>query len=263
VNLDAYFARIGWHGLRAPTLEVLSGILDQHMIAIPFENVDVLLGNRPRLDIGSLERKLVDDKRGGYCYEHATLFAAVLSELGFTVKTHSARVVMATPRSSAPRTHMFLSLPAAQNPTNARGDVILDPGFGGGAPRAPVLLDGTPAGEHRIVHDGSDYVLEQAGKRLWVSSMEEDIPIDFEMANHFTATHPASHFTQILMMRALTEDGGQVRIRNREVTLTRGEETQTYQLTDRAQLRAVVAQHFGFDLPALETLHVPAVAEWR
>jgi N-hydroxyarylamine O-acetyltransferase len=253
VNLDAYFERIGWSGPRAPTLEVLGGILDQHMLAIPFENLDVLLGDRPRLDVGSLERKLVDAKRGGYCYEHATLFAAVLSELGFTVKTHSARVVMATPRSAAPRTHMFLTV----------GELMLDPGFGGGAPRLPVPLDGTPAGEHRLVREGSEYTLEQAGKCLWMSSFEHDIPIDFEMANHFTATHPASHFTQTLMMRALTPDGGQVRIRNREVTLTRGDETQTYQLADRAQLRAAVGQHFGFDLPALETIHVPAVPEWR
>jgi N-hydroxyarylamine O-acetyltransferase len=253
VNLDAYFERIGWRGPRAPTLEVLAGIVDQHMLAIPFENLDVLLGERPRLDLGSLERKLVDARRGGYCYEHATLFAAVLTELGFTVSTHSARVVMATPRSSAPRTHMFLTV----------GELVLDPGFGGGAPRMPVPLDGTPAGAHRLVRDGNEYALEQDGKRLWVSSLEHDIPIDFEMANHFTATHPASHFTQILMLRALTADGGQVRVRNREVTLTRGGETQSYQLADRAELRAVVAQHFGFDLPAIETIHIPAVPEWR
>jgi len=88
------------------------------------------------------------------------------------------------------------------------------------------------------------------------------MPIDFEMANHYTATHPASHFTQGTAMRAYV-DGGQIRIRNRDVTLTRGGETQTYQLADRKQLRELVAQHFGFDLPAIETMHVPAVAEWR
>jgi N-hydroxyarylamine O-acetyltransferase len=252
VNLDAYFERIGWRGPRAPTLEALGGIVERHILTIPFENVDVLLGNRPRLDLGSLERKLVEDRRGGYCYEHATLFAAALTELGFTVNTHSARVVMATARSAAPRTHMFLTV----------GDLVLDPGFGGGAPLLPVPLDGTPAGAHRIVRDGNEYALEQDGKRLWMSSLEHDIPIDFEMANHFTATHVASHFTQLLMMRAYV-DGGQIRIRNRDVTLTRGAETQTYQLADRAQLRALVAQHFGFDMPALETLHVPQVPEWR
>lgn len=264
MNLDAYFERIGWRGSRAATPEVLAGLVAHHVRAIPFENLDVLLGDKPRLDLGSLERKLVAARRGGYCYEHATLFAAVLAELGFAVRTHSARVVMVTPRSAAPRTHMFLSV----------GDVVLDPGFGAAAPRAPVPLDGTPAGGHRIVrnahgdaddlaHDlAHEIMLEHEGQRLWTSSLEHDIPIDFEMANHFTATHPASHFTQSLMMRAYTADG-QVRIRNRDVTLIRGAETQTFQLSDRAQLRELVATHFGFDLPAIESLHVPSVADWR
>ena len=252
MNLDAYFDRIGWRGSRAATPEVLAGILARHVMAIPFENLDVLLGTRPRLDLGSLERKLVDARRGGYCYEHATLFAAVLAELGFAVSTHSARVVMMTPRSSAPRTHMFLSV----------GDLVLDPGFGAAAPKLPVPLDGSPAGAHRIVRDGGEIALEHDGQRLWTSSLEHDIPIDFEMANHFTATHPASHFTQSLMLRTYTEDG-QVRVRNRDVTLIKGSETQTFQLADRAQLRELVAAHFGFDLPALETLHVPSIAEWR
>ena len=142
------------------------------------------------------------------------------------------------------------------------GDLMIDPGFGGRAPRVPVPLDGTPAGGHRLVRDGADHALELDGKQLWVSSLEADIPIDFEMANHFTATHPASHFTQALMMRAFT-DGGEVRVRNRDVTLLRGGETQTYQLADRAELRALVAKHFGFDLPAIESIRVPAVPEWR
>jgi N-hydroxyarylamine O-acetyltransferase len=252
MNLDAYFERIGWRGSRAASADVLAGLVTRHVLAIPFENLDVLLGDKPRLDLGSLERKLVSARRGGYCYEHATLFAAVLGELGFDVKTHSARVVMVTPRASAPRTHMFLTV----------GDVVLDPGFGAAAPKLPVPLDGTPAGAHRIVREGSEIVLEHDGQRLWVSSLEHDIPIDFEMANHFTATHPASHFTQGLMLRAYTEDG-QVRVRNRDVTTMRGDETQTFQLADRKQLRDVVAMHFGFDLPALETIVVPAIPDWR
>ena len=252
MNLDPYFDRIRWRGSRAATPEVLAGLVAHHVQAIPFENLDVLLGNRPQLDLGSLERKLVDARRGGYCYEHSTLFAAVLTEIGFAVRTHSARVVMVAPRSAAPRTHMFLSV----------GDVVLDPGFGAAAATLPVPLDGTPAGAYRITRDGGEIVLEHEGKRLWTSSLEHDIPIDFEMANHFTATHPASHFTQGVMMRAYTADG-QVRIRNRDVTLIRGGETQTFQLADRKQLRETVATHFGFDLPAIETMHVPAVVEWR
>jgi N-hydroxyarylamine O-acetyltransferase len=250
VNLDAYFERIGWRG--APDL---AGILAHHMRAIPFENLDVLLGRPPRLALEALEAKLVQARRGGYCYEHATLFASVLRELGIAVRTHSARVVMMTPRSAAPRTHMFLTT----------GDVMLDPGFGGLAPRVPVPLDGTVAGEHRFVEADGERALEirdgDNWKRLWVSSMEHDLPIDFEMANHFTATHPASPFTTRLMARAFTPDG-KVSIFNRDATITRDGETRTVQLADRAALRTLVAEYFGFDLPELLALRVPSVPEW-
>ncbi len=250
MDLDAYFARIGWRG----TPE-LAGLLDHHMRAIPFENFDVLLGHPPRLAVDALEAKLVHARRGGYCYEHATLFAAVLRELGLDVRTHSARVVMVTPRSAAPRTHMFLTV----------GDAVLDPGFGGLAPRVPVPLDGAVAGEHRLVADRGERALEirdgDGWKRLWISSFEHDLPIDFEMANHFTATHPASSFTSRLMARAFTADG-RVSIFNRDVTIVRGRDTLTHQVADRAALRALVAEHFGFDLPELETMRVPAVPEW-
>src|SRR5262245_24387955 len=116
MDLDEYFERIGWRGSRAATAEVLAGLVGHHVRAIPFENVDVLLGRKIRLDLDGLWAKLVRARRGGYCYEHASLFAAVLRELGFTVHCHSARVVMLTPRDSSPRTHMFLTV----------GDAVLD-----------------------------------------------------------------------------------------------------------------------------------------
>lgn len=243
MNLDAYFARIGYR-----SRDDLPGLLEHHMRAIPFENLGVLLGDKPRIDLPSLETKLVEQKRGGYCYEHATLFAAVLAELGFGVKTHSARVVMVTPRHLAPRTHMFLTV----------GDFMLDPGFGGLAPLQPVPLDGTPVGMHRVVRDGDGIALEHDGKLLWVSSLEHDQPIDFEMANHFTATFPQSPFVQRMMLRAFTE-AGEIRIANRDVTL----DGEKLVLADRKQLRELVAKYFGFDLPALESICVPSIPEWN
>src|SRR3990167_7344046 len=134
------------------------------MRTIPFENIDVLLGRPPQLELSALEGKLVDARRGGYCYEHSTLLAALLRELGFDVRLHSARVVVITPRAESPRTHMFLTV----------GNVMLDPGFGRRAPRVPVPLDGTPAGEHRLLRDGADVVLVHGDQRLWVSSLEDD-----------------------------------------------------------------------------------------
>ena len=242
VDIDAYFKRIG--GRR----DDLPGLLAAHMRAIPFENLDVLLGRGISLDLPAIEAKLVAAHRGGYCYEHSTLFAAVLRELGYPVKTHSARVVMQTPRERAPRTHMFLTV----------GDVMLDPGFGGRGPLVPVPLDGTAAGAHRLVLDDGELALYLGDQRLWISSFEHDLPVDFEMANHYTSTHPASPFTKMLLARAYVP-GGEVRIFNREVTLPGAE---SRPLADRTELRAMFAEHFGFDLPELLALRIAAVAEW-
>ncbi|HEY1556639.1 MAG TPA: arylamine N-acetyltransferase [Kofleriaceae bacterium] len=252
MDLDAYFARIGWTGARSALAEIYA----HHLRAIPFENLDVLLGRPPKLDIAALAAKLVTARRGGYCYEHASLFAHVLRELGWEARTHSARVVMVTPRQLAPRTHMFLTA----------GDLVLDPGFGGQAPATPLALDGASTGPHRVVRDELGIALEMATadggwQRLWVSTLEPDHPIDFEMANHFTATHPSSPFTQRLMARVVTADG-RVSVMNRDVTTVRGGETTTRQLADRAELRALFAEQFGFDLPELLALRVPMIPEW-
>ena len=255
MTLDAYLARIGWHDAAPPTLETLAALLDHHMTRIPFENLDVLLGRPPRLDLPTLFGKLVDARRGGYCYEHATLFAHVLAQLGFTVHRHSARVTMIRPREEAPRTHMFLSveLPA--------GTFVIDPGFGGLAPRVPLHIDGTPGGDHWLARDGRDFTLMvRTPERIvpaWVSTMDRDYPIDFEMANHFTATSPLSPFTHGIMMRAFTPDG-RITVRNRTVTRwTAQAPAASHELASGAELRVVCRDHFGFDLPALDALALP------
>ena len=110
VDLDAYFQRIRWTGATMPTFDTLAGILRAHDAAIPFENLDVLLGRPIRLDLDSIQAKLVTASRGGYCFEHATLFAAVLEQLGFQPTRHAARVILFDPPSEAARSHMFLTV---------------------------------------------------------------------------------------------------------------------------------------------------------
>ncbi|MBV8756049.1 MAG: arylamine N-acetyltransferase [Deltaproteobacteria bacterium] len=245
-----YFERIGLERPREPTFAALSAIVGNHVRAIPFENLDVLLGRPPRLDLESLRQKLVASRRGGYCYEHATLCAAELEAIGFAVRRHSARVVMVTPRDKAPRTHMFLT---AMNH-------VLDPGFGGLAPHAPVPLDGTPVGHHRVVREGTELALYHGDQRLWVSSLEADLPVDFEMANHFTATWPQSPFVQRLMLRAFTPEG-RITAMNRDVTIVRGGETSTRQLADRAELQRLLYDVFAIDCD-ISQLRVPTIPEW-
>jgi N-hydroxyarylamine O-acetyltransferase len=263
LELDAYFDRIQWRGTNAPTYATLAGLLDAHRAHIPFENFDVLLGRPVRLDLEGLQAKLVQARRGGYCFEHATLFGAVLEALGFEPARHAARVIMFRPRTEVPRTHMFLSV------TLDGARYVVDPGLGLFGSRLPLPLDGTgvPADRptHRMVREGNDWVMHATrdGAQIpaWVSTLEAEYPIDFEVANHFTATHPASLFMNWILASAVTPQG-RVNVMNRNVTHLRGDATTTAQLADRSALRALLAEHFGFDLPEVETLRVPGIPEW-
>src|SRR5438093_5660882 len=107
LDLDAYLERIGYVGPLEPTWRVLEDLHLAHATHIPFENLDILLGRSIRLDLESLQAKLVKAKRGGYCFEQNLLFAAVLESLGFALTRLAARVRYRTDRL-LPRTHMAL-----------------------------------------------------------------------------------------------------------------------------------------------------------
>lgn len=265
INLDSYFNRIEWGGDVRPSYDTLAGLLRAHMLHIPFENLDVLLGRGIRIDLEGIQSKLVLARRGGYCFEHSTLLAAVLEQLGFQPVRHLARVTVLRPRTEMARTHMFLTVPLAE------GTFVVDAGFGALAPRVPVpLVDGVPVGvdseTHCMVRDADRWILRaQVGDKApvdaWVTTLEQEGPADFEMGNHFTSTYPASPFVNQIMMRALTKDG-RVSVLNRNVTISRAGTSDKIELADRAALQTLLADYFGFDLPEVKQLRVPGIPEW-
>jgi N-hydroxyarylamine O-acetyltransferase len=133
---------------------------------------------------------------------------------------------------------------------------VVDPGFGPFTCPLPIPIDGTPvpasAPTHRLAHEGNDWFLyvTRDGEQIqgWVSTMEEEYPVDFDMMNHYIATHPASFFTRNILASAVTQEG-RVSIMNQGVNIVRNGAVEPTQLADRKALRAIVAQHFGFDLP--------------
>ncbi|MBS0559412.1 MAG: arylamine N-acetyltransferase [Proteobacteria bacterium] len=259
-DLDGYLERVGWRGDRFPSLATLAGVLDAHVRHVPFENFDVLLGRRIDLSAPALQTKMIDARRGGYCFEHASLMAAALEALGFSVRRHLARVVLFQPPHEAPRDHMYLTVSVDG------GRFVVDPGFGPFASRFPIPLDGAVTSDgHRMARDGSAWIRQ--GRRRdedftgWVSAMEDDNPIDFEMANHFKSTHPESVFRQWIFASAVTPTG-RVNLMNRDVTWVSGETETSEQLADRRRLRALLMEHFGFDLPEAESMKVAAIPEW-
>src|SRR5215472_1033665 len=92
LDLDSYFRRIGFDGEAKPEFATLAAIHALHAAAIPFEGIDPLIGRPVRLDLASLQAKLVASRRGGYCFEHNVLFKAVLEAIGFDVTGLAGRV---------------------------------------------------------------------------------------------------------------------------------------------------------------------------
>ena len=108
MNLDSYLARISYSGPLAPTLETLRAIHYAHLLAVPFENLDIHRGVPIVLDQEHLFDKIVLHRRGGFCYELNGLFAALLRELGFHVTLLSARVPIAENRVGPEFDHLTL-----------------------------------------------------------------------------------------------------------------------------------------------------------
>ena len=92
MDVPAYLDRIGYHGPLAPTSDTLCALHRQHMLTVPFENLDIGLGRKIVLDPERFVEKIVRQRRGGFCYELNGAFATLLGALGFRVTLLSARV---------------------------------------------------------------------------------------------------------------------------------------------------------------------------
>ena len=113
-DLDAYLPRVGGARALAPSLEGLVDLHRAHCAAIPFENLDILLGRPIALDLPSLQAKLVQGGRGGYCFEQNTLFQAALEALGYRVTALAARVRVGTTEVRAAHPHAAAGRPSGR-----------------------------------------------------------------------------------------------------------------------------------------------------
>lgn len=251
VNLPAYFKRIGFEGTLRPNLVTLQCLHLAHATTIPFENIDPLLGRPVRIDLASVQTKLITARRGGYCFEQNTLFAAVLEQLGFTVTRLAARVHVNTDRV-LPRTHKLLRVE-----TESRS-WICDVGFGSWGPLEPIELKSgheVRQGDWmlRLQQAGSSYILQcpqcPVGTDLYSFTLEPQLPVDFEPANHYCSTHPQSRFVLTLTAQraGLTE---RVLLRNREFIVSRADGITTQQIATEAELREILEVRFGIALPS-------------
>ncbi|MEV6395831.1 arylamine N-acetyltransferase [Streptomyces sp. NPDC051907] len=254
LDLDAYLARIGYEGEPAPDLETLRALQRAHVAAIPFENLEVALGHQVPLDLKSLQAKLVGRRRGGYCYEQNSLFAAVLERIGFTVAGRGARV-RANGAALRPVTHAVLAVTVEDRLW------LADTGFGAQGITEPMpLQDGAQVEQGgwsygiRVESEGI-HVLTTLGAEGWSDlyafSPQTLYPADFMVMNHYSSSHPQSRFVgQVVAQRpgrevrtALVRDG---------LTLSRPDGTVERRSVPVDELIAVLAGTFDIELDAAE-----------
>ena len=264
IDLDAYFARTGYTGDRAPTLDTLHALAAAHVQTIPFENIDVLRGVAIDLEPAALEAKLVHARRGGYCFEQNALMLEVLTQLGFAARPLSARVRYQRPREFTPaRTHLFVRVELDEA-------WLVDVGVGATSMTCAVRLadageQATPheprrlLREHGLIYDQVKFGDEWHDVKEF--TLEEMPVIDRVVANWYTSTHPQSHFKHRLLVARATPDGGRITVLNRELSI-RGRDgvAEKHVIATPAALNDILAAQFGIVLPAGTSLHCEGLA---
>jgi len=205
-DLDAYLERIGLSG--RPRLEEVHRA---HVASIPFENLDPHSGVPVSLELEDLQRKLVAERRGGYCFEQNLLLKAALEALGAEVEPMLARVRFGAPANTVrPRSHLVLRVNADGASWHA------DVGFGAGTPLEPLPFGAGDVHEQsgwrfRVVRDGPELVLQTVEEADWqdlYAFIPQPVPlVDVETSNWFTCAHPRSPFVTGLRISAQRRDG--------------------------------------------------------
>lgn len=249
-DLDAYFNRIHYDGPAEPTLAVLAALMRHHMAHIPFEAIDVMLGRGVSLDPQHLEAKMLQQHRGGYCYEQTGLLRRMLDAIGFDSIQNVGRVwLRADPETgpAGPASHTSLRVVADDRLW------LVDVGFGGFMPIEPILWQletsqATSWGTYGLTRTPNGFLLRVEHAGCWRPLYEIlDLgwqPIDLVTGNHYVATHPDSQFRHQLR-GALTLADERRTLANNEFRRTRPDGSHTEQTLDADGLAQVLADEFG------------------
>lgn len=259
-RLDHYFARIGFRGLAAPDLSTLAALHAAHVNAIPFESFDPLLRRPIKLDLASLQSKLIDSRRGGYCFEQNGLFKAVLERIGFEVTGLAGRVRWMSPPDGplGPKTHMLLKVDLPD------GLYLADVGFGACVLDAPLRLERdveqhTSMGTYRLTQTDGMFALsakQPAGWRtMYVFTLEPQIHADYELGSWYASTHPNAPFPKTLIMERVSRDR-RYKLVNRRFTVEEpeGRLADEHEIGSADELRQVIEQIFNVSPPEAEEI---------
>jgi N-hydroxyarylamine O-acetyltransferase len=219
----AWLERIGYSGPLTPTLETLNRLIFAHAHAISYETLDIMLGRPPKLDVPTLQAKMIIGKRGGYCFEQNMLFRAALRSLGYRITSLQGRVIRGlaidAPR---PAIHMLLQVELPEGP------YLADVGFGNLAPTCALLLkplveQETPHELMRFIDVEGELTLQARFKLGW-EHIYRVIPYprydgEYEITNWYTATHPETPYQGNIIVARPGPNRTRITMYNARVTM--------------------------------------------
>jgi N-hydroxyarylamine O-acetyltransferase len=243
-----YLERIGYRGDTASTRATLDALHHAHLMQVPFENFDVTLGTPIVLSLDAFYDKIVERKRGGFCYELNSLFGALLQTLGFKPDLLAAGVFKGDIFGD-PLDHLLLGV-------HLNGDTLIaDVGFGD-CFRNPLALDGGTSRQLDIVYSieaaGGNHILYarkpgEEQKSQYRFSTTPHALADFTERCNYQQTSPNSHFTQRAACTAATETGRITLSNGRYIVTTDGSRSE-WEIADEAEYRAILQHDFGIAL---------------
>ena len=248
LDVPAYFERIGYSGSSASTLDTLRALHRAHLLTVPFENLDIALGRPIVLDQDALLRKIVNQHRGGFCYELNGAFAGLLRALGFRVTLLSARVSRESGGESPEFDHLALRI-------DLEFPWLADVGFGE-LFLEPLRIDAgneqaDSAGRFRLLEDGDRLQLEKregsCWKREYSFSLQPRAMKDFEPRCRFHQTSPESHFTQNRICTRATPEG-RLTLSEMKLIVTQNGQREEKALSSEVERDRVLEECFGIRL---------------
>lgn len=259
IHLESYLRKIGYSGPKSADIDVLKTLQYLHPKSFPFENLNPFLGIPVKLDLESLQEKMIKEKRGGYCFEQNLLFKAVLEELGFSVRGLAARILWNQPTGQVTsRGHMLLLVELDHQ------KYIADVGFGGLTLTAPLQLQTdqeqqTPHEQFRLQEKGKqEYIMQAKVKKEWKSiysfDLQEQFLPDYEITNWYLSNHPESHFvTGLIAARA--ENDRRLALQNNRFSVHHlNGVSETHYAETVAELRSILQNRFFIDVNAASGL---------
>jgi N-hydroxyarylamine O-acetyltransferase len=249
-NLDSYFERINYKGSADASENTLRDIHIAHTLNVPFENLDVFYRRPILLDGASLYKKMVKERRGGYCFEMNGIFSLVLQEMGFKVTNLLAKVTIDGIHYTT-KTHQAILVETGGN------QWLADVGFGNDGIIAPLILEENTeqkqfAHTYRLItHSTLGYVLqkkqEDGYNPLYAFTLDECSPEDFLMSNHFTSTFPESFFLTMRMCTMPTKDG-RITLTDSHFKVVVKNDVSDVPIANEHEFAAALKEYFGLDL---------------